>query len=92
MVKVFGCREAYENRPSTNRGRPARVYGDLVFSLVVVTVAPGISMGRRWLGEGDSSPGEFRIGRSPWRMAGPFVPTVATETQRGMGRDEGIPA
>jgi len=59
MVKVFGCRQAYENRPSTNRGPQARVYGDLVFSLVVVTVAPAL----RWVGDGlargDSSPGEL---------------------------------
>jgi len=58
-VKVFGCRQAYENRPSTNRGPQARVYGDLVFSLVVVTVAPAL----RWVGDGlargDSSPGEL---------------------------------
>jgi hypothetical protein len=59
MVKVFGCRQAYENCPSTNRGPQARVYGDLVFGLAVVTVAPAL----RWVGDGlargDSSPGEL---------------------------------
>jgi hypothetical protein len=36
MVKVFGCRQASENRPSTNPRVAVTVYGDFVFCLVDV--------------------------------------------------------
>ena len=41
-VKVFGCRQAYENRPSTNRRGWGEIYGDFGFRLVVMMAGVGL--------------------------------------------------
>src|SRR6185437_8431745 len=53
LVKVFGCRQAYENRPSTNpRAAWAGLWGFLVLPGGVAGGA-GVAMGRRRRGERD---------------------------------------
>jgi hypothetical protein len=44
LVKVFGCRQAYENRPCTNPRAAVMVYGDFEFCTVEVIAEPA----RRW--------------------------------------------
>src|ERR1700692_4626706 len=53
MVKVFGCRQASENRPSTNPRAAVMVCGDFEFCLVEVIPDPARLWRWRGLGERD---------------------------------------
>ena len=51
LVKVFGCRQAYENlHQARTRGAAATVYGDFEFCLVEVMAKPARRWSRRGLG------------------------------------------
>ena len=65
MVKVFGCRSAYENRPSTNPRGCVKVYGDFGFLPNAIMAASGRRSCRGGCGERDFAPGGRWIGSSP---------------------------
>ena len=92
MVKVFGCRQAYENRPSTNPRGWGEIYGDFGFRLCVMMAGAGWRCCRRERGERGFASRGVRIGG--W-LNGKFAAVVAT-LAKGVcganGRNVGVAA
>ena len=92
LVKVFGCRQAYENRPSTNLRGCGEIYGDFGFRLLVMMAGAERRYCRRERGECGFASRDVRIGG---RLDGKFVSVAAALTKGvcwGIGRNEGVAA
>jgi hypothetical protein len=90
VVKVFGCRQASENRPCTNPRAAVMVYGDFEFCLVEVIPDPARLWRWRGLGERDFSPGRPFIGDWPRVISRPVAPIVANGVPGGIRRNLGV--
>ena len=92
MVKVFGCRQEYENLPSTNPRGWGEIYGEFGLRLLVMMAGVGLRCCRRERGECDVASRGVRIGG--W-LDGKFAAVVAT-LAKGVcganGRNVGVAA
>jgi hypothetical protein len=92
MVKVFGCRSAYENRPSPNRRGCVKFYGDSGFLLNAKMAASGRRSCRGGCGERDFAPGGRWHRSLPLAMFSPSVKVLAKGARMAVAGTTGIAA